>query len=181
MSALTESKLAPFKYEKLTSPDMMRLLLLIPAKYEQEDIDCELIEVDFDRVGSNKDPQDSYEALSWCWGGDTPDAELRMHKGHNVYGFNVTPNLKAALRALRKHDGVRMLWIDAICIEQRNTKERNEQVPRMDKIYGRAKSVSIWLGEEAEDSKLAIDFIKDQVLSLWRFDELIENRNMARH
>jgi hypothetical protein len=181
MSTFTEHKLPPYKYESLTSPDKLRLLRLIPASFKQVDIDCELVEVDFGDVSLDEEAHVSYEALSWCWGGDIPNAELRMHKGHNVFGFNVTPNLKAALRALRKHDGVRMLWIDAICIEQRNTEERNEQVPRMDKIYGKAKSVCIWLGEEADESNLAIKFIKDQVLSLWEFDKLIENRAMARH
>ena len=40
----------------------------------------------------------------------------------------------------------------------------------MDKIYGKAKNVCIWLGEVADDSKLAIDFIKNQV-HLWKFEK----------
>ena len=123
----------------------------------------------------------SYEAVSWCWGKEPTDIVLRVHSGDTVSAFNISKNLRTALWALRRHDAVRQLWIDAICINQKNTIERNLQVPRMDKIYGRAKNVCIWLGEGTDDSKLAMDFIKQKVLELWRFDELIENRRMAKH
>jgi hypothetical protein len=122
----------------------------------------------------------SYEAVSWCWGRDPYDQILRVHSEDNVFAFPISRNLKAALWALRKPDEVRQLWIDAICIDQSKTAERNQQVPRMGKIYGKATNVCIWLGEGTDDSKLAIDFIKDKVLQLWHFDELIENRDMAK-
>jgi hypothetical protein len=122
----------------------------------------------------------SYEAVSWCWGRDPYDQILRVHRGDNVYAFPISRNLKKAFWALRKPNEVRQLWIDAICIDQSKTEERNQQVPRMGKIYGKATNVCIWLGEGTDDSKLAMDFIKDKVLQLWRFDELIENRNMAK-
>jgi len=74
---------------------------------------------------------------------------------------------------------VRIILTSELGINQRDTKERNEQVPKMDKIYGSAKSVCIWLGDEDDDSKMAIDFVKEIVLSLWKFDKLIENRALA--
>jgi hypothetical protein len=40
-----------------------------------------------------------------------------------------------------------MLWIDALCINQRDVQERSHQVQHMAKIYGSAKQVLIWLGE----------------------------------
>lgn len=44
-----------------------------------------------------------------------------------------------------------MLWIDAICINQSDIKEREEQVARMAHIYKRARRVVVWLGDTDED------------------------------
>lgn len=43
-----------------------------------------------------------------------------------------------------------LLWIDSICIDQRNIAERNAQVAIMSEIYSHAGSVIIWLGVEDE-------------------------------
>jgi len=40
----------------------------------------------------------------------------------------------------------RVLWIDAICIDQADVEERNRQVELMAYIFGRAKKVIVWLG-----------------------------------
>ncbi|KAF2704190.1 HET-domain-containing protein, partial [Pleomassaria siparia CBS 279.74] len=122
----------------------------------------------------------SYEAVSWCWGKESDDQVLRVHDGDHVREFRVSPNLRNALWALRKSNVVRYLWMDAICINQKNTEERNEQVPRMDKIYGMADNVCIWLGDADEDSNLAMSFIP-KVLELWDFDTLIENKEMSKN
>jgi hypothetical protein len=37
-------------------------------------------------------------------------------------------------------------WIDAMCINQRDDHERNEQVPRMGQLYSSASQVWVWLG-----------------------------------
>ncbi|KAH8816676.1 heterokaryon incompatibility protein-domain-containing protein [Xylogone sp. PMI_703] len=50
----------------------------------------------------------------------------------------------------------RFLWIDAICIDQNNIEERNEQVLLMNKIYSQAEGLLIWLGEEDEWSRIAV-------------------------
>jgi hypothetical protein len=190
-------KLPDYKYKPLTGANTLRLLRLRPANDANLDIDCELVEFGLpnynhgagvaiqnglakkrkDDIGLNQDL--SYEAVSWCWGKEMPDQLLRVHDNDQVYAFYISQNLKSALWALRKHNVVRQLWIDAICIDQKNTEERNEQVPKMNRIYGNAKSVCIWLGEADDSSKMAMDFIKNQVLVLWEFDKLIENRNMS--
>jgi hypothetical protein len=47
------------------------------------------------------------------------------------------------------------IWIDAICIDQENTKERNHQVTMMRDIYSDAQSVIAWLGKDVKDTELA--------------------------
>ncbi|KAE9373669.1 HET-domain-containing protein [Stipitochalara longipes BDJ] len=152
----------------------------------EEQVEEELIPDEGEKGKKNaKDGEDhtktSYEAVSWCWGREPADEILRVHDGDRVFAFPISKNLRMALWALRTNDEVRQLWIDAICINQRDVEERNQQVPRMDRIYGGAQSVCIWLGDATEDSKLAMDFIRDRVLELWTFDELIEDINLARH
>jgi hypothetical protein len=185
---LEKPKLPDYKFDPLGEGKDLRLLRLRPSSDDNNDIDVELADFSFPDHHSTevnphsggKGPKLSYEAVSWCWGREKPDQLLRIHKSDRVYAFHISKNLKSALWALRKNNEVRQLWIDAICIDQKNTKERNQQVPRMDKIYGNAKSVCIWLGESDDQSKLAMEFIKNQVLSIWAFDKLIENRDMAK-
>ncbi|KAK4155829.1 heterokaryon incompatibility protein-domain-containing protein [Chaetomidium leptoderma] len=40
------------------------------------------------------------------------------------------------------------IWIDALCINQADTAEKNAQVPLMSRIYRQAEQVPIWLGPE---------------------------------
>lgn len=51
------------------------------------------------------------------------------------------------------------MWIDALCIDQRNVEERNQQVRQKDQIYSRAAGVLVWLGPQGNNSDLAMDFI----------------------
>ena len=54
-----------------------------------------------------------------------------------------------------------LLWVDAICIDQNNFKERNHQVHQMSRIYGAADMVIAWLREPDVESELAIRFISN--------------------
>ncbi|KAH6949187.1 heterokaryon incompatibility protein-domain-containing protein [Fusarium avenaceum] len=60
--------------------------------------------------------------------------------------LQVTTNLESALRHLRRDKQMRTLWIDALCIDQRNENEKRAQVQRMDRIYANATSTIVWLG-----------------------------------
>jgi hypothetical protein len=53
----------------------------------------------------------------------------------------ITKNLKEALVSLRLTEGPRHLWVDAVCIDQANVKERNHQVAQMGTIYANASSL----------------------------------------
>ncbi|KAL1870719.1 hypothetical protein Daus18300_005039 [Diaporthe australafricana] len=89
-----------------------------------------------------------YIALSYTWADNNGDSTL----GENIFlgnawtPFAITINCAAALRRLRLRGGTRVLWIDAICIDQANIGERSHQVSLMKDIYSRAESVAIFLG-----------------------------------
>ncbi|KAF2840182.1 hypothetical protein M501DRAFT_1023505 [Patellaria atrata CBS 101060] len=66
----------------------------------------------------------------------------------------------ATLSYLRNPTSSRILWIDAICIDQNNFKERESQVRRMTDIYSSASRVIAWLGPESDSSHEALETIK---------------------
>lgn len=86
--------------------------------------------------------------------------------------FNVTESLYQALKSLRKATprlkeefpilDHQPIWVDALCINQSDTLERNKQVGMMGTIYSRAFFVFIWLGED-EDIMRGLNLIQAMV------------------
>lgn len=98
-----------------SSEGEIRVLLLHPAANHGDGIHCQLTTV---RLQDR--PQ--FEALSYTWGSTgTPD-EIRI----NGHGFQVWENAGAALRRMRLPKAPRRLWVDAICINQGDVRERSE-------------------------------------------------------
>ncbi|KAL8904144.1 MAG: hypothetical protein Q9207_003468 [Kuettlingeria erythrocarpa] len=52
-----------------------------------------------------------------------------------------------------------LYWIDQLCINQENSKEKAAQVLLMGQIYSCAKQVLAWLGRGTEYSEKAVDFV----------------------
>ena len=65
-----------------------------------------------------------------------------------------------SLLHLRDRSLERILWIDAICIDQKNDEERAQQIQLMAKIYSQASRVLVWLGEAADDIEGALEDIQ---------------------
>jgi len=100
-----------------------------------------------------------FVALSYTWGNPSETRDIAVD-GLRV---QVRSNLEAALRALAKKRPVQqgiLLWIDALCINQGDIGERNREVKRMRAIYQTARDVVVWLGEESDDSGMAMKFVK---------------------
>lgn len=101
----------------------------------------------------------SYIALSYCWGERTDISAISFN---GVAGFTLPRNLETGLRHLRSGTEVKILWADSISINQDpNLPEKNQQVALMREIYAQATSTIIWLGEEANNSDVAMDTILD--------------------
>jgi hypothetical protein len=137
-----------YSYTPLKEKKNIRLLHLQPLNddpYPQ----VLLVEISFDEARSL-----GYEALSYAWGPAIFSEHILVEGEH----LPVTPNLLAALKALRGHHP-RLLWIDAICINQEELVEKGSQIPLMTDIYRSAKQVLVWLGEETEAARMAFDWI----------------------
>ena len=96
----------------------------------------------------NNDTQ-SYEALSYRWGTTLTTRTIELNQ--NLH-FKITAALESALQMLRWSQGIRTIWIDAICINQGDIPERNQQVQLMRRIYRNAKSVRVWLDVDVDPS-----------------------------
>ncbi|PGH11902.1 hypothetical protein AJ79_04594 [Helicocarpus griseus UAMH5409] len=97
----------------------------------------------------------AYEALSYEWAGNTGLRPVKCGSQE----FHLSSNLRAALRRLRYTNRRRLVWVDAICIDQSNRQERSHQVSLMRDIYRNAQRALIWIGEEKEHTGAAFGLI----------------------
>lgn len=111
----------------------------------------------------------SYRALSYHWGTSLAECPIRV----NNTNCQVTSNLYSALQHLRQSKEQVCIWIDAICINQKDVEERNQQVQLMPEIYRLADQVTIWLGPSADDSDYAME-----VAQVWECEHLQKKNHL---
>jgi hypothetical protein len=116
--------------------DTFRLLRILPSLHIESQIRCELF------VASIKKYENKHIAGSYVWGRPEPSCSILL----NGTPFTVRQNLWHFLRACRSKFKTRLMWIDAICINQSDIQERSAQVQEMKRIYSGARCVYSWLG-----------------------------------
>ncbi|KAG4439608.1 hypothetical protein IFR05_004903 [Cadophora sp. M221] len=111
-----------------------------------------------------------FEALSYVW----EDPGITRSIFVNRRQLQVTTNLEAALRNLGLESGTRTLWVDAICVNQKNLEERSSQVSLMAKIYSTCSLCIVWLGESAMWTEQALMILKQMAsgehVKSWNLD-----------
>ncbi|KAF2831509.1 HET-domain-containing protein, partial [Ophiobolus disseminans] len=127
----------PFKYRPLdqTQPSI-RLLSVLRKRSRDGLLECQMIPSTMSA---------KYTCLSYVWGTEND------HGGPfdilvDGERFAVRYNLYTFLEVARIKYFKKLLWIDALCIDQANVKERNKQVQQMGDIYSKAEMVIAWLG-----------------------------------
>jgi hypothetical protein len=140
-----------FEYTPLGRGTNEVRLLTLKAGDCKEDIKCLLTPYKLDQnLG--------FEALSYSWGTSTETIPISINACHSMH---ITTNLHSALRHLRCQNEDRILWIDAVCINQKDDTEKNHQVRMMKQIYESADQVVIWLGEAIEHTGRAFEKLKE--------------------
>lgn len=98
-----------YKYNRIDlAKDAIRILRLLKGS-EGQPIRCELFETYLNRAKSL-----DYEALSYVWGISQTTETIWV----DTYPVTVTKNLHKALQHLRRLNEDRLLWVDALCIDQ---------------------------------------------------------------
>ncbi|KAH7094266.1 heterokaryon incompatibility protein-domain-containing protein [Paraphoma chrysanthemicola] len=100
-----------------------------------EGLACDLDIVDLDA-------RPHFEVLSYVWG----DASITEEVNVAGVSFQATTNLADFLRCLRLPDQERVVWADAICIDQSNPAEKSHQIGLMTEIYRHATEAHVWFG-----------------------------------
>ena len=126
-------------YEPLPGPDWFRLLVLEPWRADKKRLRCHLRAVRLD------DAAGKYSALSYCWTQPVRRAvQSLLCNGHPV---DAGDNLRLALYNNQYVTLPRIVWADALCINQDDPAERSQQVQLMGKIYQQATETIVWLGD----------------------------------
>jgi hypothetical protein len=121
--------------ERLLSGNQIRVLHIQPSADPHRQLECELELV-------NLDDEPLYEALSYVWGVDPPSVPIIC----NGQPLTIRPELSYGLARLRLKHSTRIVWTDALCIDQTDNQEKSHQVPLMGKIFSQAAKVNVWLG-----------------------------------
>ncbi|KAF1975784.1 HET-domain-containing protein, partial [Bimuria novae-zelandiae CBS 107.79] len=134
----------------------IRLLKLQPSNDRSAPIYCKLVTYPLNSGRSHL-----YECLSYVWGSPEGRKAIYMHSNDTQIEVLATPNLHAALVQLRDPFFERILWVDAVCINQQDEREKTQQVAAMARIYGLANRVVVWLGGEVDNSALAFQELRN--------------------
>lgn len=149
-----EKPLKQYEYMPL-SEDEIRLVIILPGEPSSS------IRIVIRTTPLMKGPDvPIYEALSYAWGSVESPVRAQI-RTPGIRTITVTRNLAGALPYLRYRDRHRVLWIDAICVNQQDLSERSKQVQRMAEIFRRAHRVVAWLGPPQDDSSYAVKILSD--------------------
>ncbi|KAG4427692.1 hypothetical protein IFR05_016824 [Cadophora sp. M221] len=133
-----------YVYGQLPAHRTIRLLTL-EAGFKHSPLRGSLQQVSIDEL-----PR--YEALSYCWGSPEKPRSIQLDGGT----MDITESLHSALVRLRRMTKSRLIWTDALCINQNDNIEKSQQILLMPQIYSLAFRTLAYLGNEADDSDSAI-------------------------
>ncbi|KAH6688595.1 heterokaryon incompatibility protein-domain-containing protein [Plectosphaerella plurivora] len=134
-------------YTTLEGDLPLRILELLPGT-GSDPIHCRLVPTRIDLIKGR------FEATSYTWGRDKSPVPIVC----NGKTLNIQPNAFHMLNDLRLPNEVRTVWVDAICINQGDKRDRTAQVSAMHFVYSLAKAVIIWIGRPDESSGIAMKF-----------------------
>jgi hypothetical protein len=134
-------------YRPLIDRDAIRVLAIKPASSHSAELQGFLLETTLSE--RDRDIIGSFTALSYVWG-DTSRVCAIQIDGKTTH---ITATLDLALRDLRDATRVLRIWADAICIDQSNIQERNQQVSLMGSLFATAQHTIIHLGPPTPEAE----------------------------
>jgi hypothetical protein len=142
MNDATPLRIPTFQHEPLPYlTTHFRLLHITHGDFEQH-VECKI---------STWPIEDAppYYAISYTWGDPADTAGITL----NGRPFVVRQNCEYALQQAFMTKASKYYWVDALCIDQTSTQERNHQVGMMGEIYSAAQHVFACVGPHADDSE----------------------------
>jgi hypothetical protein len=115
----------------------IRLLNLLPTEETQGPLRGIVMDVPIDY---SRD----FRALSYVWGTEKLEETLETPFG----ALNITSSLASALRHIRRTEYPMLLWVDAICINQKDDEEKKSQIKLLPHVFQHAMTTLAYLGED---------------------------------
>jgi len=135
-----------YEYSRLSKPDEIRVLEIVPSK---EQIECRVRSISYSDGG--------YYALSYVWGDESLPHRAAVVDGAGMQLGIVwlTQNLRDAICSLRELSelSIQSYWIDQICINQRDLEEKSRQVRMMGEIFSHASKVITYAGPSKSEEE----------------------------
>ncbi|KAL2678513.1 hypothetical protein Neosp_009260 [[Neocosmospora] mangrovei] len=152
-------------YQPITRDKEIRLLVL-ELGAPGDELKCHLVNAELSW-------RTKYEALSYTWG----DPAITRQLSCSGYTIDVTVSLHDALTDLRHPRCNRLLWVDAVCINQADNEEKAKQIRLMGDIYSQARRVLIYLGK----GDPSVDEVMESIRRLdWEFMPIHVRRYCSR-
>ncbi|KAH7072130.1 heterokaryon incompatibility protein-domain-containing protein, partial [Paraphoma chrysanthemicola] len=124
--------LPDFSHDPLPdSPRHIRLLEILQGDFGQHVI-CTLSTWEFD----NAPP---YVAISYTWGDPKSTTDITVNERCMLVRKNCEYALQQVFHNIKNHR--QYVWLDAICIDQSNIRERGHQVAFMGELYKKSSQV----------------------------------------
>ena len=96
-----------------------------------------------------------YFAVSYYWGAPGVTKSIWVN-GHQI---QLRKTVYQFLKSLYRQFGSITIWLDVICINQRDKQEQGSQVSMMGDIYTKAQVVYSWLGVGSADTDHALRYL----------------------
>jgi hypothetical protein len=161
----------PYEYAALSNAEIR--LMQVSSGRHGEPIHCTLKVLNLEKIVTTVL---EFQALSYAWGHDAQHETIflsdarssTMETSPDVLSdqatnstssrpFKVHKHLYNALSRIRREDKHTWIWVDALCINQKNDIEKSHQIPKMPDIYSNAMNVIVWLGEADGGQKWVAD------------------------
>ena len=130
-----------FKYRPLGGSDTIRVLDLVPSSSTS----TTAIECKIRHVSLSRSPRPRYETVSYYWGDPTRSQLISV----DGLPLAVPASTEEVLKRMVLSENLRAIWIDSVCINQDDHKERAQQAGIMGKIYSKSYQNIVFLSERA--------------------------------
>ena len=161
-----ESTSQRHSYQPLHPEQKEIRLLTVHAGIDGSQLQCSLQHVSL--LAENRA---KYETISYAWGDPTNRAHVMIDNNiHECPG-----SAHAALCCLRFAEKKRVLWIDSVCINQKDYAERSQQIAMMSDIYSLSERNLAYMGEADEFTEGALSSISKLVDEAYRKTNQFDN------
>lgn len=144
--AMTQDRVHQYPYQRLPTAASIRLIRVLPDRIDNS-IVCSL-----QTINSAHHTGVGYQALSYLWGDPKPTRKIYVRNQNDgvLHEHHLHENLWQFLDKWQqpRTQPSGLLWTDLLCLNQEDSEEMAQQIPRMGEIYSGAKEVIIWLGPD---------------------------------